>query len=65
MYLASACEKFIEWQNLFLQPILEANMYSGILNNYVNTLSKTIPVQEAKKEQIVLIEERLENEVNI
>ena len=61
MYLAAACQKFIEWQNLFLQPILDVNMYDGILHNYANTISKTIPVYEAKKEQIVLIKERFQN----
>ena len=61
MYLASVWQKFIEWQNLFLQPVLEANMYSGILHNYANTISKKIPVQEAKKDQIVLIKERFDN----
>ena len=49
MYLASACQNFIEWQNLFLQPILEANIYSGILHNYVNGILKKIPVQEERK----------------
>ena len=58
MYLASACQNFIEWQNLFLQPILEANMYSGILHNYVNRILKKIPVQDAKENQILLIKER-------
>ena len=61
MYLAAACQKFIEWQNLFLKPILEVNMFNGILHNYVNTISKKIPVQEAKKEQTVLINERFKN----
>ena len=61
MYLASACQKFIEWQNLFLQPILDINMFNGILHNYANSISKMIPVQEAKKEQIVLIKERFKN----
>ena len=61
MYLASACQKFIEWQNLFLKPILDVNMYNGILHNYVNSILKPVPVQEAKKEQIVLIKERFKN----
>ena len=57
MYLASACQNFIEWQNTFLQPIVDANMFNGILHNYVNTIMKKIPVQEAKHDQIVLIRE--------
>ena len=57
MYLASACQNFIEWQNTFLQPIVDANMFNGILHNYVDTIIKKIPLQEAKRNQIVLIEE--------
>ena len=36
MYLASACQLFIEWQNSFLQPIVDANKFNGILHNYVD-----------------------------
>ena len=39
MYLASACQNFIEWQNTFLQPIVDANSTSqGILHNYINNI---------------------------
>ena len=58
MYLAAACQNFIEWQNTFLQPIVDANIFNGILHNYVNTIIKKIPIQEAKPDQIVLIKER-------
>jgi hypothetical protein len=59
MYLSSACQNFIEWQNTFLQPIVNANTkFDGILNNYVNAINRKIPVQEAKHDQIVLYEER-------
>ena len=61
MYLAAAYQYLIGLQKEFLNPILEANLFSGILNSYVNSLSKTVPIQEAKKEQIVLIEERFKN----
>ena len=57
MYIASACQNFIEWQNTFLQPIVDVNTFNGILNNYMNTIIKKIPVQEAKHDQIVLISE--------
>ena len=61
MYLASACQNFIEWQNTFLQPIVDANSTSqGILHNYINNIVKKIPVQDAKHDQIVLIKERFE-----
>ena len=58
MYLASACKKFIEYQNAFLQPILDENRLNGILHPYVDNIKKRIPVQEAKHDQIVLINER-------
>ena len=61
MYLASACQNFIEWQNTFLLPILDAaNAFNGILKNYANTIMKKIPVQDAKHNQILLIRERFE-----
>ena len=58
MYLASACQNFIQWQNEFLQPIVDANINNGILHKYVRDILKKIPVQEAKSEQIILIEEK-------
>ena len=57
MYLAAACQNFIEWQNTFLQPIVDANAFNGILHNYVNSLLKKVPVQDAKHDQILLIKE--------
>ena len=60
MYLAAACQSFIDWQNTFLQPIVDANAFNGILHNYVSNILRKIPVQEAKHDQIVLIKERFE-----
>jgi len=60
MYLASACEKFIQWQNSFLQPIIDANLDNGILKNYINNIIKKVPVQEAKPDQIVIIKEKFD-----
>ena len=58
MYLASACDKFIEWQNTFLQPIFNANAFNGILKYYAEAIKKRVPLQEVKNDQIVLIDER-------
>jgi hypothetical protein len=58
MYLAAACQNFIDWQNNFLEPIFNANAYNGILNYYAEAIKKKIPVQDAKHDQIVLINER-------
>jgi hypothetical protein len=60
MYLAAACQNFIEWQNMFLQPIIDANNFNGILHNYVNTIQKKVPIQEAKPSQILLIHDKFE-----
>ena len=58
MYLASACQNFIEWQNTFLQPIADANAFNGILHHYAENIRRKIPIQEAKNNQIVLLQER-------
>ena len=58
MYLAAACQNFIEWQNTFLLPIVEINTFNGILHHYVDNIKKKIPVQDAKKDQILLINDR-------
>ena len=62
MYLAAACQNFIEWQNTFLQPILDANRSDdSILRNYTNNIIKKIPIYEAKHDQIILVKESFEN----
>jgi hypothetical protein len=58
MYLASACQNFIEWQNSFLQPIVDANEFNGILHHYVDNIKRKTTVYEAKVDQIVLIQDR-------
>ena len=60
MYLASACQNFIQWQNGFIREIIESYKNGGILNKYINSnnLLKNVPVQEAKPEQIIIIEEK-------
>ena len=61
MYLASACQNFIQWQNTFLQPIIDNNPSDNdILNIYLINLLRKVPVQEANHDQIVLIKERFE-----
>ena len=58
MYLAAACQNFIDWQNAFLIPIADANAFNGILHNYVDNINREIPIQDSKPAQIVLIRER-------
>ena len=54
MYLASAYQNFIEWQNQFLEPIIEANNSKGILHHFIHNISKKIQIQDVRKNQIIL-----------
>ena len=60
MYIASACQNFISWQNTFLQRIIDSNGLEGILHYYVNNIKRKVPVQNAKPEQTLLIDERFD-----
>ena len=60
MYLAAACQNFISFQNTFLTPIIDANAFNGILNCYIDNIRKSVPLNEAKNSQILLIKERFE-----
>ena len=55
MYLAAACQNFIDWQNSFLMPIVESN--SKILHRYCNKINKKIPLNESNSSQILSIED--------
>ena len=48
MYIATAYQNFIEWQNIFLDKLIESLKQSGILHHYVKNIEKTIDVQNAK-----------------
>ena len=56
IFLASAYQHLIEWQNSFLNEIISKNNTSGILNNYVSQLEQQINVQEATKDEIINID---------
>ena len=49
MYIAAAYQKLIDWQNAFLQGLIESLKQNGILHNLVKNMDKTIDVQKAKK----------------
>ena len=53
MYLAAAYQNFIDWQNRFLDSLIEPNKQIGILHHYVRNLEKKIDVQNAKKNDIL------------
>ena len=55
LFLASAYENMIEWQNQFIDVIISKNNRSGILNNYIYQLEKEINIQDATEDEIVNI----------
>ena len=58
MFLASAYEHFIEWQNQFIDEIISKNNMSGILNSYISQLEKEINVQDATESEIINIDDK-------
>ena len=59
MFLASAYEKMIEWQNDFIDIIISENKLSGIHNSYISQLEQEIEIQEASNEHIININEKI------
>ena len=59
MFLASAYEKMIGWQNDFIDIIIGENKINGIHNSYISQLEQEIEIQEASKEQIINIDEKI------
>ena len=57
LFLASAYESMIEWQNQFIDEIISKNNTSGILNSYIYQLEKEINIQDATQDEIVNINE--------
>ena len=51
MYIAAAYQNFIEWQNNFLDSLIEPSRQSGILHHFVKNMEQTIDVQKAKKNE--------------
>ena len=56
MFLASAYEHFIKWQNLFINEIIAKNGIKGILNSYVSQLEQEVDIEDATKEEILNID---------
>jgi len=61
MYLASACQNFISWQNSFLEHIISSAAHNGILHCYIDNMKNRIPVQDANSNQILVIENCFKN----
>ena len=63
MYLASAYEQMIAWQNKFINYIIDNNTEKGILNSYISLLQKEIPIQEPTQNEILNINDKLYKEL--
>ena len=57
MYLASAYQNFINWQNEFLEFIINNGYHKEYLKLYIENMKKKINVQEANSYQTLLINE--------
>ena len=64
LFLASAYEQLIDWQNEFIDEIISKNKMSGILNSYVPQLEKEINIQDATKYDIINIDENIYKNLN-
>ncbi len=58
MFLASAYENFIEWQNEFISLIISKNKTNGIHSSYISSLEEEIDIQDAKEDEIININEK-------
>ena len=61
MYLASACQNFINWQNEFLEHIISSSTHNSVLHCYVDNMKNKIPVQDANPNQILSIDNCFKN----
>ena len=59
MFLAAAYQNFIIWQNNFINEIISKNDIKGILNSYVSKLEQEILVQDATKDEIIDINDKV------
>ena len=64
MFLASAYENFISWQNNFIDSVINKNKMNGVLNYYVPLLEQDIDIQEAKEDEILTIDDNTYTTLN-
>ena len=57
MYIASAYQNFITWQNSFLDKIIEPLKNNPFLNHFAKNIEKKIDVQKAKKAETLNFDE--------
>ena len=59
MFLASAYEKMIKWQNDFIDIIIGNNKLNGIHNSYVSQIEQEVEIQDATKDEIININDKV------
>ena len=64
MYLASAYQNFINWQNEFLQYIIDNGKNKKNLDFYIESMNNKMPVYEANSNQILQINKNFEEIIN-
>jgi hypothetical protein len=63
MYIASAYEHFIKWQNGFLEHIIKYSSKNKNLNYNIENMKNKIPIYQANRNQILLIDEEYDDYV--
>ena len=63
IFISKGLKKYIEWQNSFLTPIINAykNKKNNVLNCYISKMETMVNVQDANNSQILKIEKCFEN----
>ena len=64
MFLASAYQHFIDWQNNFIDIIIGNNRLKGIHNSYVSQLEQEVEIQNATKDEIIDLDEKVYKTLN-
>ena len=64
MYLSSAYTNFIEWQNIFINFILDNINQDSNLFCYSSQLNQEIYIQDATKEEILQLDDEIQNKLN-
>jgi len=63
MYLAAAYSNFINWQNNFISIILSSTGQDSILSSYLYQINQEIYVQEAKSENLVKFNDKIQSKL--
>ena len=58
IFLASAYEHLIDWQNKIIDLLIEKNKNNGLLNSFISQFDKEISIQDATESDIIHIDEK-------